>query len=232
MNRLSILFLFSFFTLTIYPVSAFIQGPQMRAAMIDHVFVPEGHDSNDDVEIVLTGHLSDLCLKGPKSEVKRDGRNIDIEVYGVDEDPNQIFCPQSIMPFEKSIKLGKLDKGLYRIYVNGVDMDEIAVKKPMGDSIDNYNYAYVTSVSHSKDSDKFFLKAYRSSDCEKLDHVKIVSNDWNTYSILPIMKEAKGLCPRKMTPIDIEFEVPQNLSADKMMLHVRSRGGQALNYIF
>ena len=46
------------------------------------------------------------------------------------------------------------------------------------------------------------------------------------------MKQVRTHCPKKMIPFTYEFEVPQNLEADKVLLHVRVMDGRSVNTFF
>ena len=46
--------------------------PRETKVPVSHLYVPDGFDSNDNVEMVVSGILPNLCHKSPKTAVVRD----------------------------------------------------------------------------------------------------------------------------------------------------------------
>lgn len=204
---------------------------------VDHVYSPAGFDSNDSVEVVVTGFLPNLCYKAPKSEaVVKNGR-IEVKVTALRNNPGLGFCPAVIVPYIEYINVGVLDKGKYQIVVNETSRwakkSNIAIAEASSNSIDEVIYANVDEVVRENEgSRKMLLKGYNPSDCFELKEVAVVDNGVDTYSVLPKMKRVKAHCPKKMIPFEYEFEVPEKLEADRVLLHVRVMDGRSVNAFF
>jgi hypothetical protein len=203
---------------------------------VDDVYSPKGFDSNDNTEVVVTGYLPNLCHKAPKTVVKVMGKKIDIKLKSLKYDPTNPFCPEVIVPFVETVDVGVLDKGNYDIVVNGQSMyqktSNILISEATSDAIDDFIYAGVEYVDKSYDDRRIVLKGYNPSDCFVLDSIQVADNEKNVYSVLPRMKQVSDLCAMKMVPFNYEMELPNNLKADKVLIHVRSMNGKSVNSIY
>lgn len=202
---------------------------------VDHVFSPAGFDSNDNVELVVTGFLPNLCYKAPKSSVEVKNGKIEVSVTAMKK-IGLGFCPAVILPYIEYINVGVLDKGKYQIAVNKDSrwnkFSNIAIQEASSNSIDEVIYANVDEVVREEGSRKILLKGYNPSDCMELKEIQIIDNGVDTYSILPKMKQVRAHCPKKMIPFSYEMEVPEKLEADRVLLHVRVMDGRSVNAFF
>lgn len=224
--------------LAIIPALGFAAGPVSYEANVpvDHVYSPAGFDSNDNSEVVVTGYLPNLCYKAPKSTVMVKDGKISVSVKAMKK-ASLSFCADVIVPYIEFINIGVLDKGKYQIAVNENSNWEkksnIVISEASSNSIDDVVYANVDEVVRGDEgSRKVILKGYNPSDCFELKEIVIKDNGIDTYSILPKMKQVKAFCPKKMIPFSFEVEVPQNLEADKVLLHVRVMDGRSINAFF
>lgn len=203
---------------------------------VDHVFTPAGFDSNDNVEVVVTGFLPNLCYKAPKSTVSMKDGKIEVSVTA-NKTPGLGFCATVIVPFIEYINVGVLDKGKYNISVNEnsrwAQRSKIAIAEASSNSSEEVVYANVDEVVRAEDgSRKVLLKGYNPSDCFELKEIVVVDNGVDTYSVLPKMKQVRANCPKKMIPFTYEMEVPEKLEADRVLLHVRVMDGRSVNAFF
>ncbi len=223
-------------TLVLMPV---ITGASTYEAVVpvDHVFTPSGFDSNDNTEVVVTGFLPNLCYQAPKSTVTVVEGKISVSVKATKKVNGLGFCANVILPYIEFIKIGVLDKGKYHIMVNEKSAwekkSQISVSEATSSSIDEVIYANVEEVQREdNNSRKILLKGYNPSDCFELKEIVIADNGLDTYSVLPKMKQVRAHCPKKMIPFTYEFEVPEKLEADKVLLHVRVMDGRSVNTFF
>jgi hypothetical protein len=203
----------------------------------DDIYVPKGFDSNDNVEVVVTGFLPDLCYHSPQAKViKTEGKNIIIEVKALYKTDMNGACPEVIVPFTETVEVGVLDKGDYNLIVNQGQPTSLNTPLAVGDSfspyIDDFVYLSVDYVKKDYKNRIVTIHGWNPSDCFVLDQVKIISNDKDTLSLLPILKQVRDFCPMKMTPLNVEVEIPNILEKQKILLHVRSMEGKAYNTIF
>src|SRR5690606_16327833 len=154
-----------------------------------HVYSPKGFDTNDNTEVIVSGFLPNLCHKSPKVSVKVVGKTIDVKLTSLYYEQTNPFCPEVIVPFVQSVSVGLLDKGEYKVVVNrNTDYErdsKIFISETTTDAIDTYIYANVDYVEKSDDTTKVVLKGYNPSDCFELAEIRTVSNDKDTYSVLP-----------------------------------------------
>ena len=210
--------------------------PVKTLVPVDEVFVPKGFDVNDNSEIIVSGYLPNLCHKSPQTEVQVQGKKIQVTVSALKYSETNPYCPEMIVPFLETVKVGVLDKGNYNIVINEKTQYEkkstIAISESSSNALDEHIYANVFYVDEVEGTHTVKLKGYNPSDCLVFDHIEILSNDKNTYSILPIMKKVRDFCPMKMTPFSHEVEVPKLLERNKILLHVRGMDGNSVNSIF
>ncbi len=204
---------------------------------VDHVYSPAGFDSNDNSEIVVSGFLPNLCYKAPQHMVNVKDGKINISIKAIKNQRGLGFCADVIVPYIEYVNVGVLDKGKYDIAVNENSQWEkrskMQIAEASSSSIDEAIYANVEEVVKADDgSRKVILKGHNPSDCFELKEIEIKDNGVDVYSVLPKMKQVRAFCPKKMIPFSYEFDVPQNLEADKVLLHVRVMDGRSVNAFF
>ncbi len=204
------------------------------AAPIDEVFSPVGFDSNDNGQVIVTGHFPNLCYKSPSAKVKVNGKKIEVKVEALYN--AQGVCAEMVVPFMQVVELGLLDRGDYKIVVNKgsstVKSSELHVDESTSSSVDDFVYANVEYVEKSETGRKIQLKGHNPSDCLVLEEVKFIANGKNSLSVLPIMKQVSDFCPMKLIPFSYEVEVPKVLPQDIALLHVRVMDGRSVNTLF
>lgn len=215
---------------------AIASTPVEIMAPIDHIYSPVGFDSNDNTEVIIEGYLPNLCHKAPTSSVTVTDKKININVTALRYHPSNPFCPEAIVPFVETVKVGLLDKGDYDIVVNGRSIYEkrsaISVAEATSNSVDEHVYANVEYVEKQAGSREVTLKGYNPSDCFVLDEINVVDNGKDVYSVLPKMKQISDFCPMKMIPFEYKMDVPKKLKKDKVLLHVRAMNGLSVNSLF
>jgi len=223
--------------LTSFSIFAVNAGTPVEIAVpIEDIYVPTGFDSNDTSEVIISGYLPNLCHKSPATKTTIKGNNIDIQVTALKYHSTNPMCPEMVVPFLETVKVGLLDKGNYSITVNGKTpfkkTSKISITESTSSAVDSYIYANVEYVEREEASKTVSLKGYNPSDCLVLDEVKFVSNKSNTYSVLPIMKQIRDFCPMKMTAFSYDVEVPTEIKKEKVLLHVRGMDGNSVNSLF
>jgi hypothetical protein len=222
------------FTTTIFA------APEVILAPVDHLYIPKGFDSNDSVEVVVTGTFPNVCYSRNSVNVRLRGEEIDIEVTALAPEQlgklvNEKFCAEMEVPFKEVISLGNLQGGDYKVNVNQeakISLSEVlTVSEATSSAVDDNVYAAVDYVEQLSDKD-FNLKGWKYSNCFEVKEIKIVSNKKDTFSILPIMKQVSTHCPMKGMPFT--YPVKLNLEAlqtKRPLLHVRTLDGKSVNSI-
>lgn len=209
--------------------------PVEKLVPVDAAFIPAGFDNNDNVELVVTGYLPDLCHKAPSAKVQITGNMIEVKVTSLYYGDTRPFCPEMVVPFTQTVQLGVMDEGQYEVVVNEktpwAQKEKMKITKSSSVMVDDYNYAYVQYIDKEVGDNKVALRGYNPSDCFVLDKIDFISNRKDTYSILPKMKQVKDFCPMKMMPFSYSWNVPEKLKGKKILLHVRTMDGNSVNTI-
>jgi hypothetical protein len=212
--------------------------PQIVLAPLDHLYIPTGFDSNDSVEIVVTGRFPNACYSRNQIEVKVNQDIIDIKITAIAPDMRQVasgVCPKMLVPFKEVVTIGNLQGGEYEIKVNSVAKfalaDKLTVAEATSSAVDDNIYSAVEWVERVNETN-YILHGWRYSDCLDLDQVKVVSNNKDTLSILPVMKKVSDFCPMKMMPTSYPVKVDfSSLKEPQPLLHVRTMDGKSVNTV-
>lgn len=202
----------------------------------ENVFVPLGFDENDDSEAIVTGWLPSPCYKRPSGHAKVIGDDIYVDLTATKFDVENSVCILMAVPFTVPVSLGQLKPGEYRLHVNQSNyrpkLANIRVEEANSESVDNFTYAGVEAVTPLENSREVILTGTNPSDCLELEDVKMISNHKDVFAVLPIMKKVKRTCERKQVPFSYTVQVPAELDADQILLHVRSMDGRSVNKVF
>jgi hypothetical protein len=201
---------------------------------VDHVYVPTGFDSNDHTEVVVTGMLPNLCHYAPMVASRVKGNKIYLTVTANLSAAD--MCAEMLVPYMLTASVGVVTKGKYNIIVNGKETTkpaaQINIAQSLTAQVDNNIYANINTIERIQGTRTIKLSGYNPSDCYQFDRFEFVSNKADTISVLPIMKKIYATCPMKMTPFELNFEVPALLDAKAVLLHVRAMKGASENSLF
>lgn len=216
---------------------AFAKRPVEMNAPVTHVFAPKGFDSNDNVEIMVSGYLPNVCYKIASATPKVIGQNIYIEVKMFDYQAERKVCAQMVVPYLMQVPVGILDRGEYKINIvnntsSTIGLKSINISEAYAGAVDEHVYAAVDVIEDDEDSRIVKLKGTNPSDCFELDRIETVSNGKDTFSILPILKQVKTECVDKKTPFEYDYRVPYDLETEGVLLHVRSMNGKSVNLLY
>lgn len=201
---------------------------------INAVYAPNGFDNNDDAQVVVSAYLPNLCYKAPRTQVAVRGNTVYVTLKALLDENS--YCPEVIVPILEPISLGMLPPGMFRVVVNPgtrfTAQTAIGVTEASASTIDDYIYANVDHVEVLPNSRHVILKGYNPSDCFVYDRTEFMTNGRDTISILPILKQIRTTCPRKMVPFAIGVDVPRGVPAAEILLHVRVMDGKSVNALF
>lgn len=225
-------------TLVLSSLNLFAQTPQVVEAPVDHIFVPNGFDNNDNIELVVTGKFPNPCYTKNKVDVKVRGDIITLKVTSLRQSEERLArCEPMKVPFSEVVTVGNLQGGSYRVIVNQGGRfelrDELDVEMSTSTSVDENLYALVDHVELGFTgglSGDAVLVARTVSTCLKLDRVEYLSNSKDTLSVLPIMKKISQDCPERKSrlQIPIKFNL-KKFAHDKVLLFVRSIEGKSVH---
>lgn len=221
---------------TLSAPSAFADGPELVPAPIEKVFVPQGFDDNDKVEVVLHGHFPNTCYKvGPVNvEMGADGKTITVEAlayyYG------GFGCAQVLVPFTQTAPLGLLTEGTYQIRIKGQDVAArgLEVAHAQSQSPDDFLYAPVESATiKTADDGSAVLRVegtypYMFIGCMIITELRTSVTPDNVVVVQPITQiKDDSECPLKK---DFDLSKPLGqLQEAEYLIHVRTLDGNALN---
>lgn len=204
--------------------------PHVIPAPVKHLYIPDGFDSNDSVEVVVTGNFPNPCLSRNKVDVTINEDQIDVRVTALMPD-EKLNCPDMLVPFKEVVSIGNLQGGKYKINVNDKLKDSLAVEEASSSAIDEHLYAAIDNVE-KKANGKYVLHGWRYSNCIEFDKVQVISNHKDTLSVLPIMKQVSDFCPMKMMPVSYEVNLDfRDVKVDDALIHVRTMDGKSFNSI-
>lgn len=203
---------------------------EIGQAPVKHLYVPTGFDSNDSVEVVVTGTFPTPCYSRNTVSVEVKGDQIAIEVSAIRRDTKSM-CPQMQVPFKEVVSIGNLQGGTYDLVVNEKLADTLVVGEATSNSVDDHLYAAIDRIEQ-KGPSEYVLHGWRYSHCVVLDKVKVVSNGKDTLSVLPIMKQVNNFCPMKGMPIAYDVNLDfSGLKTKEPLVHVRTMDGKSFNSI-
>ncbi len=202
-------------------------------APVDHLFVPNGFDNNDNVELLVTGKFPTNCYSRNKVESKVTGEILDVTVTSLFDGGRT--CELSNIPFSEDITVGTLQGGTYEVRVNGKKMGSLKVDESQSDSVDDHIYAQIDYVELGFTgglTGSAFLIGKKTMDCVELDHVEYVSNGTDTLAVLPIMKKVSNDCHevRSYLEIPIKYDLGR-FNYKQTLLFVRTLDGKSVNGI-
>jgi hypothetical protein len=212
------------------------QVPKVVPAPVDHLFVPQGFDNNDNIEVVVVGKLPNPCFIRNKVDIKvvEDSINVNITSLNNEDQGNENCAPMKV-PFSEVVTIGNLQGGSYRIIVNGKLEEKLVVAESGSQSVDDHLYAagqYIDLGLTGGLSGDALLVANSLSSCLELDHVEYISNGKNTFSVLPIMKKVSEVCPEEKKRMEIPLKFDLNtIESAKVLLFVRSIDGRSIHSI-
>ncbi len=207
----------------------------MTEILVKHVFVPKGMDANDIAAVIAFGWLPSPCYQSPQGKIHWQENTIQVSAQAF-KTPDRI-CIQMAVPYLSTIPLGLLEKGEFLVQFQNqksvfVNAGVLNIEAPKADTVDNFIYAHVERVEANEDASKITLSGRNPSDCFELDHIESIFNENDAYAILPIMKLVKADCPVKMVPFRYEIDISQQKHGKRVLWHVRSLGGKAINVVW
>lgn len=200
------------------------------SAPVKHLYIPQGFDNNDSVEVVVTGTFPNPCYSRNTVEVEIKNDEIFIDISAIRRDQKKV-CPQVLVPFKEVVSLGNLQGGNYHLNVNNKLHDTLVVEESSSNSVDEHLYAAIDQLEKIE-GDNYMLRGWRYSQCLVLDRIEVVSNGKDTFSVLPILKQISQFCPMKGMPVAYPVKLDlKKLKIGQPLIHVRTMDGKSFNTI-
>lgn len=212
------------------------ETPVVVTVQPEDIFLLNGFDNNDQVEVIISGYLPTLCHQSPNLKSRVEGNQILITLTALHYDRSNPFCTQIPIPFLEVINVGVLSAGDYQVVVNRDTpyeaSDILHVEVAPTQEQNNFVYAQVEYVEKIQGERTIVLAGTNPSDCLALDRVQFVSNDKNAMAVLPVLKKISDDCGYRPTQFKYMIDVPKVLSKEKILIHVRRMDGKAVNTLF
>jgi hypothetical protein len=202
---------------------------EVSRAPVKHLYIPEGFDTNDSVELVVTGTFPSPCYARNTVKVNVIEDKIKIEISAIRRD-TKAMCPQMQVPYKEVVSVGNLQGGSYDVQVNDKLTDKLVVQEATSNSVDDHLYAAIDRVEKVGAND-YVLHGWRYSHCVQFDRVQVVSNGKDTLSILPVMKQVNNFCPMKGMPVAYPVKLDFAGLINEPLIHVRTMDGKSFNTV-
>ena len=216
--------------------------PDLVTAPVEKVFIPQGFDNNDNVEVVVHGHFPNSCYRvGPitaRFDNERNQIEVDAQAYYY---KNQPICMQVLMSFTQSVKIGLVKAGSYKVVVKNrptAIVPRLDILEALTPDADDFLYAPVAQVLVSGQEGNGEILTiegtypYTFTGCMVVTDLRtrLASND--VLVVQPIAKftegeecEAQG-ASRKFS---IKKDMTRILPSEDYLIHVRTLNGNSLN---
>ncbi len=213
--------------------------PIQVPAPIERIFVPEGFDDNDNVEVVLYGEFPNSCYRVDNVRARANTADGRIEVEASALRYQGEICAQVVTPFIKPVSLGLLEAGDYEAVVSHAPAARANVNVGVRrtESPDDYIYAPVTSASlrWEEGSTKQLLNVKGTYPltlvgCAVITDVRISLTQGDVVVAQPIMDfvDDERCDNRDSQNFDEDYVMPTAFTG-KGLLHVRVMNGNSLN---
>jgi len=207
--------------------------PVMTGINFNRAYVPNGFDSNDQVEIVGAGIFSNSCYRYAETKVDVDQVDKTITLT-----PSAYmytgYCLQVLMPFDHSINLGLLKEGTYKVKeaLNPEVLGSINVRAATKPEADDYLYAPITQAFFKSQgsSNLVQLSGEFPLSCMKIKNV-LFDKQPDVLVVQPIV-ELDHSVPCKDGKFHFEnLSDVGPLTKGNYLLHVRSMNGKSVNTV-
>lgn len=207
-----------------------VANAEVSLAPVKHLYIPTGFDNNDSVEVVVSGTFPTPCYSRNTVAVDVVGDTISIEISAIQRD-TKALCPAMLVPYKEVVALGNLQGGSYEVVVNNKLKETLLINESSSNAIDDHLYAAIDQLEKVSDKE-YILHGWRYSNCVQLDKVEVMTNDKDTLSVLPVMKQLSRHCPMKGTPVSYPVSLDfSKLKTKEPLVHVRTMDGKSFNTI-
>ncbi len=207
---------------------------------ITKIFIPQGFDDNDNVEVILHGDFPSTCVQVGRTDAVIDPLSKTVTVTATAYKYPGKFCIQSITPFIQTVKLGLLGEGDYTVVLqkDKAVKSELNVARRKTESPDDFLYATVENayIDVNFETGKQALKLQGHFPmffigCMVMKEVRAVYAPSDVLVVQPIAEIVNtDVCNTQ--PSDRSFEYTSGLQAPfkgEGLLHVRTLNGTSLN---
>lgn len=227
-----------------------LSAPANISSPVEKIYVPNGFDSNDNVQVIMSGTFPNSCYKTGKSGSSVDLQSKTVLVWAKSFDYSGAghICTQALVPFIQEVNVGILPPGKYKVKFAGdpAISSTLEVAPHRIESPDDHLYAPVTSAMvldadiKADESDNYLRKTltltgrfpYLFVGCLIMKEVIIDNSASDVLVAMPVAEEIDDERCGQAPTHDFKVEVPINevLSGD-VLLHIRVMNGHSLNQV-
>ena len=206
-------------------------APTKGPAVYSQVFVPQGFDSNDQIQIVGAGVFENGCYRPAEASAKVDetAKRITITAAAY---KYAGLCTQMILPFDRVINVGIVPAGDYKIVQSGQSkvLGKLHVDEARTSDADDFSYAPIkqafidNQVGNKAD---LIVKGVFPTNCAKIQEVRVKTDD-HVIVAQPIMT-VENLSDCAVGYFPFRQVVPVTVPNGEYLLHVRSMNANSIN---
>lgn len=200
------------------------------------VFTIKGFDSNDNSQLVLDGLFPNTCYKVSETSVIVDKANKRIDVKDKAYHYKGGVCLYMLVPYFKTVNLGMLPEGAYDVFVHDrtapvTKAGTLNINKATSENPDDFLYAPVEEVvvDQNGPTPVLTIRGTFSQSCLKVKDM-FVRYDSNNIVVQPIAERDGTTCHNNPTKYE-ESVALTNAPTGRVLLHIRSLNGQAVNRV-
>jgi hypothetical protein len=208
-------------------------APAKVPVAFNHVYVVDGFDNNDNVQIVAAGRFNNSCYRNADTNVQIDHATKTIHMA-----PNAFkyngTCLQVMMPFDRVVDFGILQEGTYTL-VQGqnVVLGKINIHHSNVREADDAMYAPISQAyfENENGANKVFLTGEFPLSCMRVKEVRFNVQP-EALVIQPIAEiDHSAPCTKGSFPFHTSTNVGP-MKSGRYLLHVRSMNGKAISSLF
>lgn len=204
---------------------------------IESVFIPEGFDNNDSVQLVIHGKLPNSCYQ------------IGYTSTELDQDTNKLYvsliayeyvgeCSEYGAPYHLTVQAGLFRKaGSYGVYdkKSGVYLGGLTIGKAKAGpgGTDELDYAPVLDgfLNETANGKELVVRGVFNWSCLEIGDIKIMPQQ-DVVVVLPQTKKNPDVkCVVGEFGYEVKRPVTEKLPKGEFLLHIRSMGGQSINKV-
>ena len=216
---------------------------------IDNVFVvPQGYDTNDNVEVTIHTQLPNACFKPLPFALEKKEQNkfyLNFKVKRKELSVCKDFLPSSFSSpiyYTKTLSLGQLSQGKYQLFYDN-DSQKVQksffIKNANRDEIDDILYAPVTHVFiqdliYTTADANVILTGILASNCVRFVSDEFEVNRQGDIFVITTKLEKKPgeVCRENLRPLQGFVSLGPIKNAGTYLVHVRSQSGLSVNKVF
>jgi hypothetical protein len=204
-----------------------------RVKIDGKLYIPQGFDNNDLVEITVVGTIPNTCYQNPTFEIERMNDKYALSLYAY-YIPAVEGCKNISMAYTETINFGMMYEGEYVISLMNkrkTEVQKLVVKASTTSLRDDFYYGNVQGISENDANRNVEITGVNPTNCLVFD--KMTAEIQNSIIILKPQFKEEGFCENRPKSFKIKYTVPYLENNPKgIMLHVRVMNGRSYNYLY